>query len=123
MERIGPLKVLVPSPPALLIDCVFSMFFPAIIVSSGPWLPLWMAEVTRVLDEKGVAAAILLSLAGVALRAYAPQHQMATEEHVKNGKLTPDEARRQVRFLEISSTVVTLLGVAVLVFVLYDLAQ
>lgn len=87
-------------------------------------MPAALAEMpSRMLDEGGVAAALLLTLAGIGLRAYAPQHQMATEEHVKNGKLTPDEARRQVRFLEISSTVVTLLGAAVLVFVLYDLAR
>ncbi len=87
-------------------------------------VPASLAEISsRMLDESGVAAALLLTLTGIGLRAYAPQRQMTTEEHVKNGKLTPDEARRQVRFLEISSTVVTLLGAAVLVFVLYDLAR
>lgn len=76
----------------------------------------------RMVDESGVMAALLLTLVGIALRVYVPRHQMETEEHVKDGKLTPTEARRQVRFYEISSTVVTLLGVAVLMFVLYDLA-
>ena len=86
-------------------------------------MPRALAEIPpRVFDERGVGAALLLALAGIALRAYAPSHQMNTEEHVKNGKLTPQEAGRQIRFLEISSTVVTLLGVGVLVGVLIDLA-
>ena len=82
-----------------------------------------IAEATpRVLDESGVAAALVLAVVGIVLRIYTPRHQMSTEEHVKDGRLSPDEARRQVRFLEISSTVVTLLGVMVLVFVLFDLS-
>lgn len=78
---------------------------------------------TKVLDETGVAAALLLAVAGMGLRVYAPRHQMATEEHVKNGKLTPDEAQRQVKFLEVAATVVTLLGVAVLVYLLFEMAR
>lgn len=86
--------------------------------------PDLLAQATsRIFDESGVGAALLLTLAGMGLRIYAPRHQMSTEEHVKDGKLTPDEARRQVRFYEISATVVTLLGVAVLCFVLFDLAS
>ncbi len=87
-------------------------------------LPELLAEVqSRVFDETAVGAALLLAVAGMALRIYAPRHQIATEDDVKDGKLTPDEARRQVRFYEISATVVTLLGVAVLGFVLFDLAN
>lgn len=87
-------------------------------------MPQVLAETpSRIFDESGVAAALLLALAGIGLRAYGSRHQMDTEEHVKNGKLTPAEARRQVRFFEISSTVVTLLGVGVLVLVLLDLAR
>ena len=96
-----------------------------LIIAAGDGWPfglLPIAEVpSRVLDETGVAAALLLAVAGMMLRVYAPRHQMATEEHVKNGKLTPEEAQRQVKFLEVAATVVTLLGVAVLVFLLYEM--
>lgn len=64
----------------------------------------------------------MLSLAGIGLRFYTPHRQMVTEELVKDGKLTPDEARRQMRFLERASVVVPVLGVAILGWVLFDLA-
>lgn len=89
---------------------------------TAPRWPLPLAELpSKMLDESGVAAALLLAVAGMALRVYAPRHQMETEEHVKNGELTPEEAQRQVKFLEVSATVVTLLGVAVLVFLLVEM--
>jgi hypothetical protein len=78
---------------------------------------------SRMFDETAVGAALLLAVAGMALRIYVPRLQIATEEHVKDGKLTPDEARRQVRFYEVSATVVTLLGVSVLGLVLFDMAS
>jgi len=76
----------------------------------------------RVFDEAGVAAALVLAMLGMALRWYAPQHQMSAEERVKDGKLTPDEARRQMRFFQASATFVTVLGVAILAFVLFEMA-
>lgn len=94
------------------------------IFDRGALASLNFAELpSQVLDETGVAAALLLAVAGMGLRVYAPRHQMATEEHVKNGKLTPDEAQRQVKFLETAATVVTLLGVGVLVYLLFEMAR
>jgi hypothetical protein len=75
------------------------------------------------LDEGGIVAALLLSVAGIGLRFYTPHRQMATEELVKDGKLTPEEARRQMRFLERTSLAVSVLGVAILAWVLFDLAR
>jgi len=101
--------------------------FPA-MKSVGPeisfaWLGSTVAELpARMLDEGGIVAALLLSVVGIALRFYTPHRQMMTEELIKDGKLTPDEARRQMRFLERASLVVSILGLAILVWVLIDLA-
>jgi hypothetical protein len=88
------------------------------------WLGSTLAELPAdILDESGIAAALLLSVAGIALRFYTPHRQMATEELVKDGKLTPEEARRQMRFLEWAAVVVPVLGVLILAWVLFDLAN
>lgn len=76
----------------------------------------------RVLDEAGVVAALVLAVVGMALHWYAQQHQMSAEERVKDGKLTPAEARRQMRFFQTSANLVTLLGLAILGFVLFEMA-
>lgn len=91
---------------------------------SFAWLGETLAELpARMLDEGGIVAALLLSVGGIALRLYAPHRQMAVEELVKDGKLTPDEARRQMRFLERAALVVPLLGVVILTWVLFDLGK
>ena len=83
-----------------------------------------MAELpARMLDGSGIVAALLLSVVGIALRFYTPHRQMATEELIKDGKLTPDEARRQMRFLERAALVVPVLGVVILTWVLFNLAN
>jgi hypothetical protein len=76
---------------------------------------------TKVFSETGVAAAIVLTTAGMALHWYQPQHRMALEEKVKDGKITDDEARRQILFYSRFAPVATLLGVVVLGVVLFDL--
>ena len=110
-------------PPAVSRPGMKSVIMSALL-DRGARATLHLAELpSKVLDETGVAAALLLAVAGMGLRVYAPRHQMETEEHVKNGKMTPAEAHRQVKFLEIVATVVTLLGVAVLVCLLIEMAQ
>jgi hypothetical protein len=78
---------------------------------------------TKVFDEAGVTAAILLTMTGVLLQWYQPRHRMALEEKVKDGKVSDDEARRQILFYSRFAPVATLLGVAVLAIVLFDLVD
>ena len=81
-----------------------------------------LAEVTtKVFNESGVAAAIALTGVGALLHWYQPQHRMSLEEKVKDGKITDDEARRQILFYSRFAPVATLLGVIVLCIVLFDL--
>ena len=76
---------------------------------------------TGIFDEVGVTAAIVLTLIGVTLHWYQPSHRMSLEERVKDGKITADEARRQILFYNRFAPVATLLGVAVLAVVLFDM--
>lgn len=78
---------------------------------------------TKVFNEAGVAAAIFLTALGMILHWYQPQHRMSLEEKVKDGKITDDEARRQIMFYNRFAPVATLLGVVVLCIVLFDLVD
>lgn len=71
--------------------------------------------------ESGVAAAILLAITGMVLQWRLPRHRMSVEERAKDGDMTEDEARRQIRFYRICATLVTFLGILVLILVLVDL--
>jgi uncharacterized membrane-anchored protein YhcB (DUF1043 family) len=75
------------------------------------------------LDEVGLAVIVVITIGSILLRLYVPHHRMGVEEHMKNGKITEDEARRQVKFLETCANVLTLIGVALLVLVLFDMAK
>ena len=78
---------------------------------------------TKLFDEIGIGAAIVLTIAGMAMHWHLPRHRMSMEERVKDGKLTDEEARRQLRFYGWCAPVATLLGVGVLVVVLFDLTK
>jgi hypothetical protein len=84
-----------------------------------------LAQLTHapLLDEIGVVLAPVLMLVGLALHLYLPRHRMAVEERIKDNKMTPAEARRQMRFYAVCAPTVTLLGVALVILVAYDLAQ
>jgi hypothetical protein len=75
------------------------------------------------LEGVGIGAAILLTLIGVSLSWSLPRKRMSMEEHVKDGDMTEDQARRRLHFYERCAPIVTLLGVVVLLYVLYDLTK
>lgn len=77
----------------------------------------------RYFDEAGIGAAILLTLTGMALHWHLPRHRMSMEERMKDGKLTEEEARRQIRFYSWCAPIATVVGVVVLVAVLVDLTR
>ena len=84
----------------------------------------WLAQVpAKIFDEVGIGAAIVLTLAGMAMHWHLPRHRMSMEERMKDGKMTEKEARRQLQFYTWCAPVATLLGVAVLVVVLFDLSR
>ncbi|MSU25579.1 MAG: hypothetical protein EXS32_17375 [Opitutus sp.] len=78
---------------------------------------------SRLFDKVGVASAILLTMAGLVLRAYLPRLQMSSEERMKDGNMTDAEARRQQKFYSRCANVASLVGVAVLVVVLFELTS
>ena len=78
---------------------------------------------TPLLDEVGVGVSLLLTFVGLALHLYLPRHRMATEERMKDNKMTETEARRQMRFYAVCAPTVTVLGILLLILVIYDLAQ
>ncbi len=93
------------------------------LAGATPSLPL-LAEVPgHVFDGWAIGAAILLTLVGVALNWNLPRRRMSVEEHVKDGDMTEEQARRHLRFYERFAPVVTLVGVAVLIYVLFDLTR
>lgn len=77
----------------------------------------------HLLDEAGVVVAILITLVGIGLRTYLPAHRMTVEEHIKNNKISENEARRQIKFYETSSYWVTLLGMGLLILVVIDMTR
>lgn len=82
--------------------------------------PLAQSE-PNLLGEMGLGAAVLITMTGLVLRWYIPQHRMSVEERVKDGKMTEDEARRQMKFYARCAPVLTLLGMALLIVALIDM--
>lgn len=83
-----------------------------------------LAQVTpRYFDEIGIGAAILLTLTGMVLHWHLPRHRMSTEEQMKDGKITDEEARRQIRFYSWCAPIATVSGIVVLVAVLFDMTS
>ena len=76
-----------------------------------------------VVDQISAAAAVLLTLTGVVLNWSLPRRRMSIEEHVKDGDMTDEQARQHLRFHTRFAPIVTLVGVAMLVYVLYDLTN
>lgn len=74
-------------------------------------------------DELSIAVAVALTLIGLALHLYQHRHRMSMEERVKDNKLTEEEARRRIRFYSIWAPAVTLIGVALLSLVIFDLSD
>ena len=82
------------------------------------------AQVTpRNFDEIGIGAAILLTLTGMILHWHLPRHRMSMEERMKDGKMTDEEARRQIRFYSWCAPIATVSGVVVLLAVLFDMTS
>ena len=83
-----------------------------------------LAQATpRYFDEAGIGAAILLTLTGMMLHWHLPRHRMSMEERMKDGKMTEDEARRQIRFYSWCAPIATVAGVVVLIAVLFDMTS
>jgi hypothetical protein len=76
----------------------------------------------KIFDEFGIAAAILMSVIGMVLHWRMPRHRMSVEERVKDGILTQEEGRRQIRFYQWCAPISTAIGIFVLLLVLFDLA-
>ena len=76
---------------------------------------------SKLFDEIGISAAIVLTVVGMVMHWHLPRHRMSMEERMKDGKLTEAEARRQLRFYSWCAPIATVIGVAVLVVVLLDL--
>ena len=84
----------------------------------------WLAQLpAKIFDEVGIGAAILLTLAGMAMHWRLPRQRMSFEEQVKDGKLTEAAAQRRLRIYGWCAPAATLLGVAVLVLALLGLMQ
>lgn len=83
-------------------------------------VPLLAVASTNSFDEMGITAAILLAIIGMVLHWRMPRHRMSVEEQVKDGDLSEDEARRQIRFYSVCAPLVTMLGIVVLLLVLID---
>lgn len=77
----------------------------------------------RTSDEVGIGVAVTLTLTGMALHWHLPRHRMSMEERMKDGKLTEEEVQRRLRFYGWCAPIATLLGVAVLVVVLFNLSR
>jgi hypothetical protein len=77
----------------------------------------------HLIDEIGLGVAVVLTLIGMAMFWHAPRQRMSLEEHVKDGDLTEDEARRQLRFYAWCAPLATMAGVVLLIVALYDMTE
>jgi len=94
------------------------------VKSTVPLAKLVLAQATpRYFDEAGIGAAILLTLTGMVLHWHLPRHRMSMEERMKDGNLSEDEARRQIRFYSWCAPIATISGVVVLIAVLVDMTR
>jgi len=75
------------------------------------------------MEELGFAIAGTTTAIGVLLQWQVPRRRMAMEEEVKDGALSPDEADRRLRFFAIAATIVTVIGVGMLIAVGWKFAQ
>jgi hypothetical protein len=82
---------------------------------------LGILAVANFLSVFCVAAAILLTVTGMALHWRMPGHRMSVEERMKDGDLSEDEARRRIRSYDLCAKVATMLGVIVIVMAVMEL--
>jgi len=71
-----------------------------------------------VLQEIALATSGGVTLLGVYLCWVAPRYRMSLEEHVKDGDISEDKARKKIRLLFWLGPTVCVLGVGALIFVL-----
>jgi hypothetical protein len=64
--------------------------------------------------EIAAGGAVVITLLGVRLCWRAPRYRMSVEEHAKDGKLTEEQARRKIRFMDWFGPAVTIVGCALL---------
>jgi hypothetical protein len=95
-----------------------------IVRTGAPGARQAFAQITpRYFEEAGIGAAILLTVTGMLLHWHLPRHRMSVEERMKDGKMTEDEARRQIKFYTWCAPIATVMGVIVLVAVLLDITS
>ena len=94
----------------------------SILVSAISPLRAILAQ-THIFDQAGIGAAILLTLIGMVLHWHLPRHRMSMEERMKDGKMTEEEARRQIRFYGWCAPIATVAGIVVMVAVLFDMTS
>jgi len=100
-----------------------------IFTSLVAWFPLpgnFLAafpEGARFLNEAGLVAAVVLTIVGIILQWQLPRQRMTAEERMKDGRMTETEANRRITFFRHASTVVTGLGVILLILALVDFSR
>ncbi len=95
-----------------------------IIRTGAPSARQAFAQITpRYFEEAGIGAAILLTVTGMLLHWHLPRHRMSVEEQMKDGKMTEEEARRQIKFYTWCAPIATVAGVIVLLAVLLDITS
>jgi hypothetical protein len=102
------------------------MTFTAIMIEMHGVAPGWsfLAHAHPLMfDEVSAAAAALLTLTGVVLNWSLPRRRMSIEEHLKDGDMTDEQARQHLRFHARFAPIITVAGVAMLLYVLYDLTN
>jgi hypothetical protein len=85
-------------------------------------IPLLAQTTGKIFDQVGIGAAILLTVTGMILHWHLPRHRMSMEERMKDGKMTEEESRRQIRFYALCAPIATVAGVLVLIAVLFDMS-
>lgn len=82
------------------------------------WLAIGVAFQPSVSQEFALGGAALVTLLGVWMCWGAPRYRMALEERVKDGKITADDAARKIQRSQWTGPCVTIIGVALLLFVI-----
>lgn len=82
------------------------------------WVATILAFQLTLSQEMSLVGAGVVTLIGAWLCWTSPRYRMEVEEHVKDGKMTSDEAFRKIQRSQWLGPAVTILGVALLVYFL-----
>lgn len=88
--------------------------------SFWPWNEVVALQLAMPVEQElGLAIAMVLTFLGMVMHWHLPRQRMSMEEQIKDGKLTESQVRRRLKIYHCCAPVVTFLGIALLLGVMF----